>query len=285
LFRFLAENMGWSREKADRTFLRAVPLFIALMVAAIPIQWFVLGRDVNFAVFANVITLPLVGLSSLFYVFKHRKRFRPESAAADDSPFAFLHDPQFRRGAARGIAKTVVPLLVFCGLITIFVPDDLHNPLSRFTVQAIFWSSLVFIISLPSITIHSWVRDTVFGLRHRFLVAFLAWFVPPTLMYLVRYPTGTRHDLEFAPILASMWFFSSFCGAAILAHAMLSGKAPNADSTESKLIADRKSPNFMRDHSVRSLRNRRTYFEIFGLVSGIVSIVGFIWTVVRDVAR
>lgn len=286
VFRFLAENMRWSREKADRTFLRAVPIFIALMAASVPIQRFVVGREIaDVSRTMNVIALPLMGLTSLFYVFRHRKRFKPESVTADDSPFAFLHDPQFRRAAAHGIARTAVPLLVFCSLIAVFVPDDPRNPLSRFTVQTIYWGVVVFVISLPSVAVHSWVRDTIFGSRHRFLVAFLAWLVPPTLMYLTRYPTGMRKDLEFAPIVSSIWFFTSFCGAAVLAYAMLSGKAPKTFSTESELVADRQGLDLKDRRSIRSLRNRLTFVEIFGLVSGVASIVGLIWTVAQDVAR
>lgn len=87
IFEFLARDIGMSRERADRLFLRTFPIWAALMIAVTVIAAALADPVMlRLFIFSDAILIPLVLIISGSYFVKGRKLFRsiPEPPHADD---------------------------------------------------------------------------------------------------------------------------------------------------------------------------------------------------------
>ena len=201
------------------------------------------------------------------------------SLAILGSRYCLRHDPEALE-AFRKWLKVLIPFGLLLVSLKLFIPQDPTHPIARWLAQTGPWMTLIVTIAAPCILLHVILRETAFGAKYRFIIAFFCWLVPPTFMYVARYQnTGVRKDFEYAPIFTSLWFLTAIAGAVVLGYAAVSGK-PSPEAVAPPDDADRG-----RSAIASSATASSRFKEALGTVAAIATILGLLWTILRDLAR
>ena len=180
--------------------------------------------------------------------------------------------------------KWFIAVIIYCTLVCLFIPDDPTNPITRYVAgvpYVLAYSALLVI--LPPVFIFSLLdgrRFTRTSWWHRSLVlvsAFVAWVTFAFTRLLPLTAARTRDD---NPNFSGMWALLTFIGMTILVLAMVSGKAPQltvvAPASSERLGA------LKAEASPSTHRRRISVLEIIGILAGIATVAGVVWTILRD---
>ncbi len=182
--------------------------------------------------------------------------------------------------------KWPIAVIIYFTLVCLFIPDDPTNPITRYVAGVPYVLAYsVLLVILPPVFIFSLLdgrRFTRTSWWHRSLVlvsAFVAWI---TLAFTSLLPLTAARTRDDYPNFSGMWVLLTFIGMTILVLAMVSGKAQQllvvAQASSERNCA-------LNEEALPSTHRRRiSLLEIIGILAGIATVAGVVWTILRDLA-
>lgn len=188
--------------------------------------------------------------------------------------------------------KWFVPILVYCALVRIFIGDRPDSKILDTVVGIpVLFSLACLFVLWPPVVLYSILRNSPLPIAHpwtRGPLLLASCLAPITAMFVATLPETAHAIQESHPVFAGFWLLGTFAAAAFLSFLAVSKVIrpglPSTVQPHHGCVAE--SPKVESNAQNAALpKNQMKLSEIVALLAGISTIVGLIYTVVRDLAR